>query len=281
MVKKTAEGLLPDGLVTLQQYEELVASNYFKEIENFSDDFIRRVGSMIQTYSIRWVRDPLHQWSRQWEYPYIISQAQDIKKDAAIVDLGAGVSFLPYYLKRKIGLDNIIAVDNDRMLKGLYKKINNTMDEKVSFQYGDMRQLSDIVDGSVDFVYSVSVLEHTDAYPAILKEIYRILKHGGKLSFTFDISINGLDDIPLEKAHELLDCLKETFSVHSDIDIDLDRDIHKEGLVTSQVMAKKDRKLMPWKYPLINVVKPLFKHRRPGSRFKDLTFCCVTVRKAG
>jgi SAM-dependent methyltransferase len=277
LMKETAGGVLPDGLVTLQQYEELIASDYFKAIEEFSNDFVRRVGAIIQKYNFRWVSDPLHQWSRQWEYPYIVSHAHHLNTHSAVVDLGAGISFLPYYLKRIVGLSDVLAVDYDTELTGLYKKVNNVLHECVSFQRGDIRQLNGIADRSVDFVYSVSVLEHTDGYPAILNEIHRILKPGGKLSCTFDISLNGLDDIPLEKAHELLACLEETFSVN--ISFDLVRDIRAEGLVTSQVMAQKDRKLMPWRFPLINVVKPMLKHGRPGRCFKELTFCCVTVHK--
>ena len=269
--------MLADGLVTVQQYDKLVGSRLFKEVELFSDDFIGKVGPMISSYNIRWVPDPLHQWSRQWEYPYIISRAQKLKKEARIVDLGAGVSFLPYYLKEKMGLHNILAVDYDKSLKSLYEKVNATLDQQVEFQDGDMRHLQSIEDASVDFAYSVSVLEHTDSYATVVKEIYRILKPGGTLSLTFDISLDGLDDIPLARSKRLVATLETVFGVK--VGLDLDRDLGKPSLVTSGFIAKRNKALMPWKYPIINIVRHLVKHGKPGRFYKHLTFCCLTITK--
>lgn len=270
--------LLIDGLVDTGQYDKLTSSKFFKDVEAFSDDFIGKVGSLIQSYNIRWVRDPLHQWSRQWEYPYVISQAQGLdSKDVRIIDLGAGMSFLPYYLKQRLGLPNIIAVDYDKSLEKLYHRVNQTMGDPVEFMDGDMRNLHNIEDESADFVYSVSVLEHTDSYKKVLEEIHRILKPGGKLSLTFDISIDGLDDIPRERARELLQNLEAVFGLG--LDLDLDTALEHPELVTSGKMAQRDKKLMPWKYPSINVIKHLAKHRTPGKRYKHLTFCCLTVAK--
>jgi len=265
-------------LVDTEHYDKLIDSTYFKEIEEFSDNFISQVGPMIQSYNIRWVADPLHQWSRQWEYPYIISRLENAKKNARIVDLGAGVSFLPYYLKEKMGLKNILAVDYDPSLKNLYSKVNGVVTESVEFQDGDMRNLSALKDASADVMYSVSVLEHTDSYPTVLKEIYRILKPGGSLILTFDISLDGMDDIPLDRAKHLVDSIEEVFGTK--VGIDLNKEIKNPQLVTSGLMAKKDKSLMPWQYPALNVVKHLVKHKKPGSMYKNLTFCCVTVRKS-
>jgi SAM-dependent methyltransferase len=271
------KAILADGLVDTQQYDKLTSSNLFKEVEKFSDDFISKVGSMIQSYNIRWVPDPFHQWSRQWEYLYIINQAQKVGKDARIVDLGAGVSFLPYYLKQRLGLKNIVAVDYDTSLNKLYERVNSTYGETIEFQDGDMRNLAAIPDGSVDFAYSVSVLEHTDSYPTVLKEIHRTLKPGGTLSFTFDISLDGLDDIPLTRARELIASLESTFGIK--VNLDLDKELQRPNLVTSDVMAKRDKKLMPWKYPMLNIIKHLMKHGEMGHAYKRLTFCCLTVKK--
>lgn len=273
-----ANNLLRDGLVNIGQYDQLLASRFFKDIEAFSDDFIDQVGPMIKSYNIRWVADPLHQWSRQWEYPYIINQAQAVGKKAKVVDLGAGVSFLPYYLKRKLGLHNIVAVDYDPSLKKLYQRVNKTLGEKVEFRDGDMRNLADFADQSVDFVYSVSVLEHTDSYPTVMQEIYRILKPGGRLSLTFDISLDGLDDIPPHRALELLNSLETTFNLNTGFK--LHRAVQQPNLVTSSHMANRDRRLMPWKYPMLNIFKHLIKHGEMGRAYKYLTFCCLSVAKA-
>lgn len=268
---------LSDGVVTFKQYDQLVDSDYFKQVEWFSNGFVARVGPLIQRYNIRWVPDPLHQWSRQWEYIYIIDKIKKQNVNARIVDLGAGMSFLPYYLKKQLGFKNFLAVDYDKMLASLYQKVNKKMRTAVDFEFGDMRKLGGIKTGSVDFVYSISVLEHTNDYQRILGEIHRILKPGGALSFTFDISLDGLDDIPLKKAKQLVASLEAVFKTKTQVN--LDKDLLEPDLVTSQKMSRINKKLLPWKIPLINVVKHLLEYGRFGKAYKNLTFCCLSVTK--
>lgn len=267
---------VPDGLVTFRQYNQLVKSDSFKQVESFSDNFIAKAGPLIGRYNFRWVADPLHQWSRQWEYHYVINRIKSQDSTARIVDLGAGISFLPYYLKKTFGFKNIFAVDYDKGLVELYKKVNRKIGCRIDFRYGDMRNLTGFKRSSVDFVYSVSVLEHTSDYEKILKQIYDILKPGGKLCFTFDISLDGLDEIPLNKAKQLVSITEKVFK--TDLPIDF-KSINNKDLVTSQKVAKINKRLLPWKFPLVNLAKHLIKHGRLGSLYKNLTFCCLTVTK--
>lgn len=270
---------LKDGLVTLDAYDDLIKGDDFKRVEKYSNKFISKVGSQIQSYNFRWVADPLHQWSRQWEYLYIISQAEKLHKKSKVLDLGAGISFLPFYLKDNLGFKSVVAVDYDKSLSRLYGRVNDSLSTKVDFMHGDMRNLSHISEESQDFIYSVSVLEHTNNYTEIIKEIYRILKPGGVFSFTFDISIDGKDDIPVKEAKKLISAAKKTFKGSNAIGLNLDKDLLHMGLVTSRVMAHKDKSLMPWKYPVINVLRPLLEKGKPGTMYKNLTFCCITLIK--
>lgn len=279
MKRGDAKQILSDGFVTIEQYDNLLTSEFFKKIEASSNNFNAKVGPLIHAYDRKWVPDPLHQWSRQWEYPYVISKIMDEKRSASIMDLGAGLTFLPYLLKEELGFSQVTAVDYDKMLANLYDRVNKKLGSAVDFSHGDMRNLSSVKKSSVDFVFSISVLEHTNAYDQILKEIYRILRPGGKLCFTFDISIDGLDDIPPARAKALVSSLERIFKVRTGIDVLDSIEAITNPLVTSRIMAAKDRKLVPWRYPMINVAKPLVRHRRLGSPYKNLTFCCVTVEK--
>ncbi len=47
--------------------------------------------------------------------------------------------------------------------------------------YEVRRELAEIADGTVDFVFSISVLEHIDDDVAVLREFRRVLKPGGRV----------------------------------------------------------------------------------------------------
>lgn len=269
--------LIHDGIPNISEYKDLLESEYFKKIEKYSNSFIKSVGNKIQSYNNKWVPDPLHQWSRQWEYPYIINQANKLKaKNLKALDLGAGMTFLPYYLQESTSIKKVIALDYDSSLSDLYESVNKKLKKKVEFNFHDIRELNQSNDEKYDFIYSVSVLEHTDNYEEIISSCHKLLKKGGKLSITFDISLDGNDDIPLDKAKELLASIEKAFKTKNLLKLINQRD----KIVTSSYVARNiDTKLMPWKYPIINIIKPILKSGHIGSKYKNLTFCCVTVEK--
>jgi len=169
-----------------------------------------------------------------------------------------------------------VALDYDQSLGPLFESANRSIGEKVEFRFEDIRELGHLED-KYDFIYSVSVLEHTDNYIEIIRNCHDLLKPGGKFSVTFDVSLDGNDDIPVVAARRLLERLGSIFGVGEDLTRLLE---FEDGIVTSSYVAQNiDRNLMPWRYPAINIFKPLFRHGRLGTKYKQLTFCCLTVRK--
>ena len=269
----------PDGLVEMSDYLKLVKSESFHQIEIFSDEFVEQTKDILDPYSKKWVKDPLHQWSRQWEYPYVIGTVNRFtrrNKNVSILDLGSGITFLPYYLKKNTGIKEVIALDYDQGLEGLFTKVNRVLKTNVRFIHQDIRELEKSRKQSLDFIYCVSVLEHTDQYPSVIKSCHRLLRKGGYLCLTFDISLDGHDDIPVTEAKKLLGALGRTFK-NRDLEKNLDKDF--DDVITSKKISKIDKRLMPWKYPFINIVRPALKLKGIGSAYKNLTFCCITVEK--
>lgn len=266
-----------EGTPSIADYLHYTQSRDFREIEDFSNQFQAKAAHLLAAYKRRWVTDPLHQWSRQWEYPYIINQARNPEGEGlSALDLGSGFTFLPYYLLKNTGITRVVALDYDESLAPLFESVNQSLGEEVEFRFDDIREL-DHLGEKYDFIYSVSVLEHTDNYAEIIRNCHDLLKPGGKLSITFDVSLDGNDDISLMGARQLLECLRSVFRVDEDLTRFLE---FEDGIVTSSYVARNiNRGLMPWRYPLVNVFKPIFKHGRLGTRYKRLTFCCLTVRK--
>lgn len=272
--------VLHSGVPTVKEYKTFLKSKYFKEIERYSDGFIRKVGAEISSYNKRWVKDPFHQWSRQWEYPYVIAKVEEVakkRKNIRVLDLGSGVTFLPYYLIEKLNVAEIVALDYDDSLEELFHSVNKRVSSgKVEFIYGDMRKLGNIDKGLFDIIYSVSVLEHTNDYVKIIKDSYKLLNPKGKFILTFDISLDGKDDIPVEEAKKLICSLEKTYGKKVNIDL---ASILNEDSLTSEKVSKFDKSLLPWKFPIANVVKPVLKQGKLGSRYKKLTACCIVLEK--
>ncbi len=272
------EVTLYEGIPLLKDYQELMSSKYFQQIEKYSNEFLEQCEPLLAPYSKRWVRDPLHQWSRQWEYPYIINSVKKLKDKtkASVLDLGSGVTFLPYYLSEVVGIKQVQALDYDKTLSDLIKRVNKFRGAKIDFTHKDIRVLEKSKKESLDLIYCVSVLEHTDQYESIIKSCYELLKPGGRFCLTFDISLDGYDEIPLKDARKLLVAVERIFKT-SGLTKCLDQNFTK--VVTSQKISKINKKLMPWKYPFINIVRPALKLKGIGSAYKNLTFCCITVEK--
>ena len=61
--------LLPDGLVPVAAYHQLLADPSFADLEAFSDHFTAETKASSQDYARRWNADSFHQWSRVWGVP--------------------------------------------------------------------------------------------------------------------------------------------------------------------------------------------------------------------
>ena len=89
---------LPVGLPNQDEYFKLIRSKLFANMENYSNSFIKTNKLLLYPYIQKWIKDPFHQWSRQWEYPYVYSQISSIKGNLEILDAGSGVTFLPFFI---------------------------------------------------------------------------------------------------------------------------------------------------------------------------------------
>ena len=269
------------GIPLIEDYKKIISSNNFKEMEKFSDRFISRFNKELQEYSSKWVADPLHQWSRQWEYPYVYNKIMNIINDnvyANILDAGSGVTFFPYFLKNKSRDLSIIACDSDVSLDNTYQRINNLLKDSVNFLNADLRKLH-FKKESFDIIYCISVIEHIKNYEAVIKNFHMLLKSGGTLIITFDISIDGSHDINIEKARELLLFFEKIFKNDYDISINLKSEQKISEIFTSVTANSINPKLLPWKRFSFSRIKSFIKDMRYNSYPPLLTVFCLTLKK--
>ncbi|MFZ3079301.1 MAG: class I SAM-dependent methyltransferase [Bellilinea sp.] len=274
---------LQSSIPTISQYEELLSSELFHTMEEYSNNFLLTNQIILHEYAAKWVKDPFHQWSRQWEYVYVYSRIVEHISGRSevlnILDAGSGITFFPYFLKSKHDPINISCCDVDPELKETYDAINKSQDQSVKFLNLDLANISS-EDESLDIVYCISVIEHTKDFSKIIDEFYRIIKPGGKLIVTFDISLDGAAQLSPEKSEFLLDCIYSKFTGTAR-PADLASLLSKSDIVTTNYAYKLNPNLIPMnKLSLLKSrVKSLIKMEPIKKYPYPLSFYCLDVSK--
>lgn len=169
--------------------------------------------------SYKWPRDPLHTWSRVWEYPYVYHHLRQWRAGRqnggclSVVDLGSGVTSFPFSVAR-LGY-HVTCVDIDPTVSMDISKAVRIIDHRpgqVDCRLCDNSNLP-FLDGEVDAVYCVSVLEHVSNFENTIKEVFRVLKSHGMFILTIDMDMSGYVDIGISRYHDLRRCLSEHFDL--------------------------------------------------------------------
>lgn len=272
---------LSSGVPSLAAYDCLLTTDLFGRLRTEADRFLDEHGDLLAPYRRRWVSDPLHQWSRQWEYPYawerITSLARDRRERLRVLDAGSGITFFPYTMNESLGVE-VVCVDGDDSLGATHRVLRERTGALVEFVGADLRKLPQ-PDDHFDVIYCLSVLEHTQGYPEILLELRRVLRPGGTLVVTFDLSLDGDSDIPLDRAAQLTETLTRVFPSGDTPDpISLPVAARARDALTTLKIAERDRTLMPWPHPWVCVARALRRGRMPKSLgYTNLTFACFTL----
>lgn len=128
---------------------------------------------------------------RVWEYRQIIKGLElDKGGNKSILDLGGASCHLTFYAALK-GF-KVTSLDINPTIIDTQKEISLKMGiTNLKTEIEDMRDLTKYQDESFDMVMSASVMEHLTADDQIksLKEIYRVLKPGGRVAVSFDYGI--------------------------------------------------------------------------------------------
>jgi SAM-dependent methyltransferase len=203
------------GLATLDDLETQRWRDVFATLESVQAEFAARE-SVIRTGAYAWERDPLHGWSRCWEYPYHYHHLSAWLSERSgptptVVDLGSGVTFFPFAVAR-LGCD-VVCVDPDPVANTEVGRAAAAMAAApgtVRFAAGECAAIP-LPDSSVDALYCVSVLEHVENPERAVPEVARVLKPGGLFVLTIDIDLIGTTAIGPEKYGQLMELLRASF----------------------------------------------------------------------
>lgn len=201
----------PPGIPSLAAYDYAVASPTYKAMERFSAAFITVNANLVSQY--QWHRDPLHAWSRKYEYvwhaealrallpPEHAAAVATTWPDAAappglplftVLDAGSGFTFFDQYVGSRLGV-SVAALDFEtsyiKFFGGLATDLlpGESPVPPIPYLQATIEETK-LPDASVDAITCVSVLEHVDGpnLQITVREFKRILKPGGRLVLTFD-----------------------------------------------------------------------------------------------
>ena len=275
-----------DGIPFSNEYEAVLRSGAFKEMEAFSEAFLERNRDALTGYYRKWgAENPLRSWSRQWEYPYVFRKVAEVvatRPRARILDAGSGATFLPYHIQDHFEGTSVSCCDNDPSLEQVFSSLNDNMNSNVEFSVADIRTLP-YDDRSFDLVYCVSVLEHTDSYEEILVEFSRVLRaseraRGGEIAITFDVSLDGTRQMPVRDVMNLLNAFAVTFGKDPGFTHAVKSQLSDPAILTTHTAGEANPDLLPWRGPaLLHRIKSSLANRRLVGWPPLLTVCCVSA----
>jgi 2-polyprenyl-3-methyl-5-hydroxy-6-metoxy-1,4-benzoquinol methylase len=248
-------------------------------MEGFSDDFLRNNQSALKYYSRKWVANPLYTWSRRWEYVFAyerVKQLADtqVPNNLRLLDAGCGLTFFPHFLLARHHGISIDCCDSDPQLQADAKKLVAPASPAVSYSLQDMSAPT-YPPSSFDAVYCISVLEHIDHREEVVAAFARILKPGGRLILTFDISLDDRSTPTREQAASLIGQIGHRFAPDSDY-MTLVNKCDESQIATTEYALKVDPSLLPWRPRGFYESLRGFAHDgRRNIPFSYLTFFCT------
>lgn len=204
----------------------------FDNLEKKQADFLK-YESEFRSINYKWPRDPLHTWSRLWEYPYVyhhIKRIRDQKngKKLQITDFGSGVTFFPFAVAQLgsdvicADIDPVVALDIPVAAKFVQFAPGSVVGTLI--ENGQIPVESE----SQDIVYCVSVIEHIPNFASVIDEMVRVLKPDGQLILTVDIDLQGNFELGIDEFEHLQNLLDVHFTKELS-----ERTVHPSNMLTT------------------------------------------------
>ena len=273
------------GIPLISEVEALVRTELYQELSAYAEAFFRANRRSLWLYALRHSANPVRQWSRRWEYAFTVERAREHLRQCAerplrVLDAGSGVTFLPFYLSQSLPSTELVCCDANKAYGKILARINaRRQDAKVAFACAWLEDLP-FPDESFDLVYCISVLEHTRAYGPVLDEFERVLRPGGILVATFDISLDGRAEILPGKARELVERITSDFACPREVDLirELDRLKEPGEILTTDYAKREQPGALPWRYPVLKSMYDLLRGRAWSGGFYSATVFCLDAR---
>ncbi len=198
-----------NGYVALGDLDLPERVKLYSEMEKSQRQFLKKTRRLGWRTWHPWPPDPLHQWSRQWEYPFAFGGLSRLGSGSGILDAGSGLTFFPYYCESK-GY-RVTCLDSEPRYVEAYAETNWAIRSGITFAVGPLEEIP-FPDSSFDAVVCISVLEHTVSWQVCLDELIRVLRPKGLLVLTIDVKWGGHDGLDPRAVSAIHESLSRTFT---------------------------------------------------------------------
>jgi SAM-dependent methyltransferase len=277
---------LRPGIPLLSDVEQLTRTDLYRQHTDANRAFLEKHGPALAGYGRHWGQDPFRLWSRRWEYPWVAERLLGFGRQqpgpVSILDAGSGVTYFDYFVCEQLPAARVVCVDYDESYPAMFEAINrNTPHDRVSFQQAALQSLPQ-PDASIDAVACISVLEHTDDYDQIVQEFARVLRPGGALVLTFDLSLDGKFTLARPVAEKLLSAVRARFDPAETVDWSRElakMDEDRGAILSTDAVRRSDPELLPWRFPLLKGVHDLVKGHGWTGGFRSKSVFCLDARR--
>ena len=272
------------GLAARSDLETAEWRAVFERLERRQADFLAREREF-RSPEYAWPRDPLHTWSRCWEYPYAYHQVRTLRegwtapRPPRVLDLGSGVTFFPFAVAA-LGVD-VLCIDPDPLCERDLSRAVPVVEHApghVEARGSDGVRIP-LADATMDAVLCVSVLEHVPDFPVTVAEIARVLASGGLFVLTVDLELGSGDKLPPDRYQILRDRLSRDFDLaHPETTLH-PRDVLRSTEGRYPLSPPRGRRLL--EHLLRQRIAAPLRGRRPAPGRERLAVAAFTLRRRG
>ncbi len=228
-----------NGYALTADLEDASYAEVVSAMERFQADFLALTRT-IWTPEFPISGDSLSHFSRQWEYPYAWSNLHG-RPPARVLDAGSGITFFPFLLGAAGHEVHCCDDADDLGLAERYAVAVAATGCPVLFRKASLTDLP-YPSGFFDVVTCLSVLEHVGAtFRDIVRSLARVVRPGGRLVLTVDVSLRRDTAMLLEDVGVLLAELDESFTPAFSVDLR-----RPPGLLTSEGCLDGSAWRLPW-----------------------------------
>lgn len=275
------------GTPTLEEVDALLASDFYAEVKGYSDVFLSTHDAALRGYGRFWGEDPMKLWSRRWEYPFaarsVLAHAERVgRTDLFVCDAGSGVTFLPYLLADRLPGSTYRCVDTNASYTRMFAAVNETVGhDRVRFETAAIQKLP-FTDGELDVMCCVSVLEHTGDYQTIIDEFARVVRAGGRLVLTFDLSLEDRFELRRDSANLVFQALAKHFDCTAHElteEAATVNDTKGQGRLSTPEIRQRQPELLPWKYPKLQAIYDVVRGYGWTGGFRHVAPFCLDLQR--
>jgi SAM-dependent methyltransferase len=277
--------MLSSGIPGISEYQALDGEREFRRLFDYSRSFQSEANASdghSRLYGAKWVDDPFLQWSRRWEYVYVLQRLEDWWQDAPqaplIADAGSGFTFFPFYLKKLRPDARILCIDADPTAGRAIDEATRVLGSGPQFSQEDLERLGQASE-SLDAIFSVSVIEHTNEPQQVVEEIHRVLKPGGMFVCTFDVSFETGSPMRVEQVERLVHRLHDLFDAADKEQTNIAENAARPDRVTTEWISREFPDRLPWRHPRLIWLYDALRGRFRSGLYRPMTFYCGTFFK--